>query len=124
MVKPVLQARTWNGDRWDDPSEDTLFDLLSEMNLRHRFVIVERLDSEPNGQHYMQVHLNDDMSCQIEFREGGPETHFQARVDGPFDLYGHETVARVLQDWAFGRPRWRNALPWVPWPAQAGPLQM
>lgn len=119
MMKPVLRARTWAGDGWDEPSEDMLFDLLSEMNLRHRWVIVERLDMEPAGQHYMQVCLNDDMSCQIEFREGGADFHFQARVDGPFDLYGHETVAQVLQDWAFGRPGWRDALPWVPWPAPA-----
>lgn len=123
MVKPVLRARTWSGDCWDSPSEDALFDLLSEMNLRHRYVIVERLDAEPADQHYMQVYLNDDMSCQIEFREGGPDFHFQARVDGPFDPYGHETVARVLQDWAFGRPRWRDALPWAPWPAPAEALR-
>ncbi|MEU5437269.1 hypothetical protein AB0G73_28360 [Streptomyces sp. NPDC020719] len=123
MVKPVLRARSWSGECQDDPSEDALFDLLSEMNLRHRFVVVERLDSQPEGQHYMQVCLNDDMTCQVEFREGGPDLHFQARVDGPFDQRGHETVARVLQDWAVGRPGWREALPWVPWVGPDEPLQ-
>jgi hypothetical protein len=121
MTTPKLRARTWSGRTWADPSEDTLFDLLSEMNLRHRFVIVERLDLEPGGQHFMQVYLNDDMSCQVEFREGGPDLHFQARVEGPFDMVGHEKAARVLNDWASGRPGWREALPWVPWhPTTAG----
>lgn len=87
------------------------------MNPRHRFVIVERLDAEPEGHHYMQVYLNDDDSCDVEFREGGPDRHFRARVALSDDLFdpGHELVGRVLTGWAFGRPGWREALPWVPW---------
>ncbi|MGQ4384809.1 hypothetical protein [Streptomyces sp. SAS_270] len=115
MTKPVLRAKTWSGDTFEDPSEEALFDLLSEMNLRHRFVIVDRLDRLPMDQHYIQVYLNDDMSCRVEYREGGADRHFQALVPGPFDMSGHEIVAGVLNDWAHDRPRWRQALPWVPW---------
>lgn len=81
------------------------------MNLRHRFVIVKRPRAEPAGQHSMQVCLNDDMSCQVGFRDGGPDRHFQAHATGPFAAGGHEVVAKVLQDWAFGRPAWWEALP-------------
>ncbi|WFR71246.1 hypothetical protein P9209_18805 [Prescottella defluvii] len=50
------------------------------MSLTCRFVVVRRLDLEPAGQHYMQVYLNDDMSYDVEYREGGPDRHFQALV--------------------------------------------
>jgi hypothetical protein len=43
-------------------------------------LVVERLDLEPAGQHYMQVYLNDDLSYQVEYREGGEDKHFQAHV--------------------------------------------
>lgn len=112
VMDAALRVETASGEAWENPSADLLFDLLSEMNLRHRFVIVDRLDAEPVGQHYMQIYLNDNMSCQIEFREGGSDRHFAARVAGPFDMSGHETVAKVLQGWAFGKPGWREALPW------------
>jgi hypothetical protein len=123
MAKPALRAKTWSGQSWDDPSEDALFDLLSEMNLRHRFVVVERLHTAAPGQHFMQVYLNDDMSCQVEYREGGPDQHFQAHVPGPFEMVGHETVATVLKNWAFGRPGWREALTWTPWTPTTEPGQ-
>ncbi|WP_030674059.1 hypothetical protein [Streptomyces rimosus] len=114
MVTPVIRAETWDGTTVDDPSEEKLFDLLSEMNLRHRFVIVDRLDRSRPGQYYMQVYLNDDMSCQVEYRDGGPARHFRAHVPGPFAHRGHETVASVLTAWAADRPGWREALPWSP----------
>ncbi|MFF3275906.1 hypothetical protein ACFYWU_33945 [Streptomyces chrestomyceticus] len=113
MVTPALRARTWSGQTFDNPTEETLFDLLSEMNLRHRCLTVERLTTEPSGQHYMQVRLNDDWSCHLEYRDGGSEQRFQARVPGPFEMAGHDIAARVLTSWAFGVPGWKEALPWV-----------
>ncbi len=109
-----VRARTWSGDTWDDPHEDQLYDLLSEMNLLHRFVIVERVDPPLPGEHFIQVHLNDDLSCLIEYREGGPQAHFQADVAAPFDMYGHDVVADVVKSWARDDGRWRDALPWRP----------
>ncbi len=53
----------------------------------------------------------------------GPDLHFQAQVEGPFDAVGHETVARVLKDWASERPSWREALPWVAWTPTSEPSQ-
>ena len=67
----------------------------------------------------MQVYLNTDKSCQVEFRDGSADRHFQATVPGPFAMTGHFAVARVLQDWAFDRPGWREALPWAAWPGEA-----
>ncbi|WP_432096082.1 hypothetical protein [Streptomyces sp. bgisy100] len=118
MTKPRLRAHEWCGTTWDDPSEDRLHDLLADMNLRHCFVVVDRLDAPGPGDHYMQVHLNEDMSCLVEYRSGGPETHHRAVVTEPFGLGGCDIVAPVLQAWAFGRAGWREALPWVPWDAE------
>lgn len=115
MAKPKLRAIEWDGKSWDDPSQTKLHDLLADLNMKFRFVIVERLSVKPLGQHYMQVYLNDDHSYQIEYREGGPERHFQAQIDPQPELAGVEPVARILQDWASGGNTWRTALPWRPW---------
>ncbi|MFE9748600.1 hypothetical protein ACFYOT_27140 [Saccharothrix saharensis] len=114
MTKPVVRVIEWSGKSWDDPSETDLHDLLADLNLTHRHLIVERLDREPAGQHYLQVHLNDDLSHLVEHREGGPDRHFQAHVPRQPDVIGVGPVAAVLADWAFDRPGWREALHWVP----------
>lgn len=69
MATPVLRAIEWDGTSWDDPSDEQLHDLLADMSLTWRFVVVQRLDLEPVGQHYMQVYLNDDLSYRVEYRE-------------------------------------------------------
>ncbi|WP_189814935.1 hypothetical protein [Streptomyces olivaceoviridis] len=123
MTAPVIRAIEWDGTAWDDPSEDQVHDLLADMSLTWRFVIVERLGREPAGHHYMQVYLNDDLSYQVEYREGGPERHFQARVAREHEVFAVEPVAEVVQAWAFERPGWREALPWVPWRPSGEPVQ-
>ncbi|MGW1846338.1 hypothetical protein [Streptomyces sp. NPDC001966] len=116
MATPVLRAIEWDGTSWDDPSDDQLHDLLADMSLTWRFVVVHRLGLEPAGQHYMQVHLNDDLSYQVEYRDGGSDRHFHAHVPRAHEVFAVEPVAEVLRDWARGRPGWREALPWAPWP--------
>ncbi|MEU7278774.1 hypothetical protein AB0A69_08380 [Streptomyces sp. NPDC045431] len=116
MTTPVVRAIEADGTAWDDPSEDRLHDLLADMNLTWRHVIVERLDREPEGQHYMQVYLNDDLSYQVEYREGGADRHFQAHVPRRHEVFALEPVAEVVRDWARGGKAWRTALPWTPWP--------
>ncbi|MEU3862517.1 hypothetical protein AB0F03_35175 [Streptomyces sp. NPDC028722] len=120
MAAPVLQAVEADGTTWDNPSEGQLYDLLADMSLSWRFVIVRRLDLEPADQHYMQVYLNDDLSYQVEYREGGADKHFQTWVPREHEVFAVEPVAEVLQNWAFGRVGWREAFPWVPWsPAES-----
>ncbi|MFJ6798091.1 hypothetical protein [Streptomyces sp. NPDC091268] len=114
MARTRLQAVEADGTSWDDPSEDQLHDVLADMNLSWRFVIVKRLDLTPDDQYYMQVYLNDDLSYQVEYREGGPEKHFQAHVPREHETFAVEPVAEVVQAWAFDRPGWREALPWTP----------
>ncbi|MFC1415810.1 hypothetical protein [Streptacidiphilus cavernicola] len=116
MTAPALRAIEWDGTSWDDPSDDQLHDLLADMSLTWRLVVVERLDLEPAGQHYMQGYLNDDLSCQVEYRDGGPDRHFYAHAPRTHEVFAMDPVAEVLQDWARGRPGWRQALAWSPLP--------
>ncbi|MFD5735802.1 hypothetical protein ACFWIY_23675 [Streptomyces sioyaensis] len=112
-----VRAKTWSGETWDDPDEDKLYNLLSEMNLVHRVLIVEPLEMpESPGQHFIRVYLNDDKSCLIEYSEGGPGSQFQATVPAPFEMYGHDLVAEVVKSWARDDGEWRAALPWKPVP--------
>jgi hypothetical protein len=114
VTKPVARVIEWSGKSWDGPSEAALHALLADLDLAHRHLVVERLDLEPAGQHYMRVHLNDDLSHLVELREGGPERHFQALVPRQPDVIGVGPVAAVLADWAHDQPGWREALHWVP----------
>lgn len=119
MLKPVLLVVEAGGRTVDDPTEEVLHDLLSEMNLSHRFVILERLDLEPVDQHYIQVYLNDDLSYQVEYREGSADKHYQAHVPRLHEVFGpEEPTAKVMMDWAHDRQGWREALPWTPMPFQ------
>ncbi|MCQ4208767.1 hypothetical protein [Streptomyces longispororuber] len=118
MTDPILRATEWNGTAWDDPSDEQVHDLLADMNLTHRHVVVARLDREPVDQHYIQVALNDDLSYQVEYRDGGPDRHFQAHVPCDGSPFAVEPVADVVAAWARDRPGWRDALPWRPWPDQ------
>lgn len=121
MAKPVLRATDDGGRAVDDPTRDVLHDLLADMTLRNRFVILERLDLEPAGHHYMQAYLNDDMTYQVEYREGGADKHFQAHyVPRPFEMFGPAVITTVMIDWAHDRRGWREAMPWVPKPGQDG----
>lgn len=121
MTGPVLRARECCGRTWDDPSEETLHDLLADLNLTPRFVVVERLDRRPRGHHSMRVHLNDDLSYRVEYRGGGADRHFWAHVPRPPEMLASQPFAGILADWAAGRPGWRGALPRRPWSAEDDP---
>jgi hypothetical protein len=114
MAEPKLRATEAGGRVVDDPTEDELHDLLSEMNLRHRYVILERCDLEPRDQHYMQVYLNDDMSYQVEYRAGGPDQHYQSHIPTLPEVERPGPVVGLMMDWAHDRPGWREAVQWVP----------
>lgn len=75
-MDPVLRAQTSGGERYDDPSEDLLFELLAEMQPDDH-VIVERPE-DANEQTYAQVLRTSDGGYVIERRDGSPDTHAHA----------------------------------------------
>ncbi|KAL2864331.1 uncharacterized protein BJX67DRAFT_383805 [Aspergillus lucknowensis] len=108
-----------DGDRTlDNPSPEQLHDLLADMNLTDNFVVVE--DTNSNGNYFIQVALDADPpygGYTVEYRDGGPDAHFQATVlresdwGSVFDP-GFERVVSVVCDWAAGGRSWRSALEW------------
>jgi hypothetical protein len=106
------------GETWDDPSERQIQRLYAGLNLRCRFLVLERLDVPGAGRHYLQIRLNDDLTMVVEYREGSPDAHYRAEVSVPSDQGGEELVVPVLLDWSAGRAGWRHALPWVRWDAR------
>jgi hypothetical protein len=112
---PRIRAREWDGTTWDDPSAERLYDLIADMSLTFRFLVVERLDSPDSAQHYIQVHLNDDLSHTVEYREGGPDSHYTAHVPRRPEPWGVEPLVEVVVSWASGDGAWRDALSWRKW---------
>lgn len=101
-MDPILRATTTSGAVWDDPSEDLLFELLSDIERGdEQFVVVERLSDE-TGQTYAQSIRNDDGSYLVERRDGTPGKHFDLRMP---DMRGAHAV---LTAWAHEKPDWRT----------------
>ncbi len=111
-----LRARDATGAVWEDPSADRLHDLISELNARFPFLVVERLDMPEAGQHYIQVWRHGDGGHTVEYRDGSPERHYRAGlapVPGPF---GEDEVTAIVCSWArSGDEAWRTTVPWHRW---------
>jgi hypothetical protein len=94
-VTPIIRAKTETGATWDDPSEDLLYELLLDIDRGDEaFFVIERL-ADPTGQTYAQV-IKDDGDWIVERREGGPASHYKARVPDVRDAH------RALCSWAHG----------------------
>ena len=104
-VAPILRAQTEQGQQFDDPSEDLLFQLLGDIGRGdEQFVIVERLD-DPSGETYAQVTL-DDGRWVLEHRAGSADRHFMTTLaDLP---KAHE----ILVAWAFQVDGWDSRTAW------------
>ena len=108
MTAALLRVRMESGQIWDDPSEDLLFELLSDMERgEEQFLIVERV-ADATGQTFAQVARTDAGGYQVEYREGEEDRHFQALTEDK------RLVHSVITLWAFELPGWQDALPWAP----------
>ncbi|WP_433020290.1 hypothetical protein [Kribbella sp. CA-294648] len=104
---PVLRAITEDDERWDDPSEDLLFDLLSDIeNGLGGFLIVERT-SDPGKQTYAQAARQDDGSYVVEHSEGSADRHYGTVVA---DM---RAAHQLLTGWAFELPAWNHTAKWT-----------
>jgi hypothetical protein len=108
MSAPILRALMDSGTVWDDPSEDLLFELLSDVQRGDEtYFIVEQLADE-SGQTFIQV-MHDGQHWIVERREGGADQHF--RIALTHLRQAHE----ALTTWSFGLPlvpaagAWTNA---------------
>ncbi|WP_147471692.1 hypothetical protein [Nocardia stercoris] len=127
MATSTLRASDANGRTLDDPTDTQVHDLFADLNARRPFAVVERLDREPAGQFYFQLHLDYvgdqnpdadepvDVDYDIEFRAGGPDQHYHARVTGEYSSAGTDLayiVYTVYRAWRTGDPQLKTLLPW------------
>lgn len=103
---PVLRAITEDDERWDDPSEDLLFELLLDIeNGQGGFLIVE-MTADATGQTYAQAARGDDGSYVVEHREGSADRHYGTVVA---DM---RAAHQLLTGWAFKLPAWNQNVQW------------
>jgi hypothetical protein len=95
-----------SGAIWDDPSEDLLFELLSDIERgEERFIVVERT-VDASHQTYAQAIRADDGGWLLERRDGSAHQHYRAV------LSNLRAAHHALTSWAFELPDWSDAAPW------------
>lgn len=106
MAEPILRAKMSSGVTWDDPSEDMLFELLTDIEAgREQFMVVERLGLPET---YAQAVLLDDGRFLMEYRAGSSDQHFEATSsDKP-------AVHAAMTGWAYQLEGWSALLDWQP----------
>ncbi|WP_433680311.1 hypothetical protein [Nocardia sp. CA-119907] len=126
MTAPKLRAIDASGRALDDPTDTEVHDLFASLNARWMFAIVERLDREPANQFYFQIHLDYvgdqnpdadeevDVDYDVEFRDGGPDEHYRARITGMYGFTGMDLVHKVFRAWRAEDPELRELLQWEP----------
>lgn len=107
MTLSSVRLENSDGEVWTDPTEETLYNVLDGLVEPGAFVIVERT-ADPGEEVYAQAIVADDGSLTMEYRDGGPDRHYQATAP---DV---TTARAVLAGWASGGAGWREALDWRP----------
>lgn len=124
VAAPTLRAFDADGRTLHDPTDTEVHDLFADLTARCPFAIVERLDREPTDQFFFQIHLdyvNDqdpdadevDVDVDVEFRDGGPDKHYCARISGrqPFTI-PQDLLHKVYRAWRSEDPELMHLLPW------------
>jgi hypothetical protein len=106
MHQPTLLAISESGEILEDPSEDGLFLLLSDVEAgRAEFLIVERT-SDPSGQTYAQSLRLGDGRYVVERRDGAPDRHYKTVALDMRDAHA------LLTGWAFELEGWDRGHAW------------
>lgn len=126
MTATRLRAFDASGRTLDDPTDTEVHDLFADLNARWMFAVVERLDREPAGQFYFQIHLDYvgdqnpdadeevDVEYDVEYRDGGQDRHYCARIAGPYGFAQMDLVHQAYRAWRAEDPGLRDLLSWTP----------
>ncbi|MER0243590.1 hypothetical protein AAHZ94_16530 [Streptomyces sp. HSW2009] len=110
MNDPALRARVESGAEHDDPSDERVRELLTALaGFAEEFLVITRT-ADPEGQTYLQVAHSEapPWNFVVEYRDGGPDRHFQAFTDQV------DVLHRTVTGWMSQRPGWRDLLEWQP----------
>ena len=102
VENPSVRATAPDGDIWDEPSEDLLFELVNDCEYPGDFVIVEK-----DGDHFAQTAYAPSSPWVVEFRDGSADEHYQAWTED------RRLVHEVLFGFAYDRPGWKGLLDWT-----------
>jgi hypothetical protein len=90
-------AENERGERYDNPSEDLLFELIGELNLRDNgSFVVEPVEASADW--YVSVSLLDSGEFETVYRCSGRGEHRVVVSDSPSDISGDVTI------WISGLP--------------------
>jgi hypothetical protein len=102
-----ITVATGDDQTYTDITSARLMDLLEGLGPDSQFLILTAPSSR-DDQHYIQVCQAGAGGWHVEYRDGGPDSHYGLECD---DL---EKVHQVLLAWADDSPDWRTRLPWYP----------
>ena len=104
---PALRVKTESGVVVDDPSTDDLHHLIDELTFNggNDFLSVSRMD-RGSAQYYIQVVQEDADRFALEYRDGGPDQHFQSLA------WSVDEVLRVVLAWLGSEPDWAGVCDW------------
>ncbi|MEU2424657.1 hypothetical protein ABZ619_27150 [Streptomyces sp. NPDC007851] len=76
-------------------------------NLRRgEHLILERQDTDREGDWYIQVLYRDDNTYQLEYRDGVAAEHYQTLTAS------QDKARQALLDWADAKPAWQDGFTW------------
>ncbi|MFC9894256.1 DUF6928 family protein [Nocardia sp. NPDC127579] len=101
----TLRARSQNGACVDDPSPDTVIEMLGALTAPYNnFLILERLDT---AQTFIQTYRHRGGEFDLEYREGNADTHFHTTAASSNE------VSAALIGWSTGRSAWHDLFEWT-----------
>lgn len=96
-----IRAEMPSGQRWNDPSEDLLFELISDVERGdEEFMIVLRAAAPGREEPFIQLVHDPGAGWLVEHRAGGPDTHRHASLGATFDE--KRLLHQVVVNWAYG----------------------
>ncbi|MGW5261895.1 DUF6891 domain-containing protein [Microbispora sp. NPDC004025] len=102
----AITVLTEDGDRHVRPDAGELAGLVGRLGGRHdRFLVVQRIPDLPEV--FVQVWHEDEGDYVLEHRDGAPDRHFQAILDGP------GPVIAAMTRWASREDGWHSGLDWT-----------
>lgn len=104
-----LQAVDALDHRFDDPSEDLLWQIISGLTVGDNyFVVVSHVPDDSKDGTYIQTAILGDRRFAMEYQDGDTQHHYRAEVGSARQAY------EVVAAWASDHPGWREMLPWEP----------